>query len=265
MSIRLSFLRAQRGPGAEEVAQAGGDLLIARDCGQGLVGKQLGEGFESRVGVGQPQQHHFFESHCPVGDAVGLARQPFGGGLFLAVNIGCGKLLHKGQNGLIQFVFADAGVEPFQRPGHDLGIEALAVILDQGVTHLVDQAHGVECAGLDGLRRVLFRSPPLVHAEGEFPAGGEIGEDYIAAESKKCLVELITVACFTGNMKFHWYLPKHFLLGSFSVRCEISPRQVPKPLENRSRDAHKPRAGWEMKNTSSPSTVLKPSCSLAGL
>ena len=84
-----------------------------------------------------------------------------------------------------------------KRAGHDLGIQALAVILDQGVTHLVDQAHGVECAGLDGLRRVFFGSPALVHAEGELTAGAEIGENYIAAESKKCLVEFITVACFT--------------------------------------------------------------------
>ncbi len=82
-------------------------------------------------------------------------------------------------------------------PGHDLGIQAQPVVLHQGVAHLVDQAHGVECAGLDGLRRVFFGSPPLVHAEGEFTAGGEIGEDYVAAERKKGLVELITVACFT--------------------------------------------------------------------
>ena len=94
-------------------------------------------------------------------------------------------------------VFAEAAIEPVQRSGHNLGIQAQAVILDQGMAHLIDEAHGVERAGLDGLRGILFGSPALVHPEGELPAGAEIGEDYIAAERKQFLAELITVACFT--------------------------------------------------------------------
>ncbi len=106
-----------------------------------------------------------------MGDAVGLACQPLGRRLFPAVDPGRGKLLHKGQDGLIQFLLADAPVEPPQRVGHDLGIEALAVVVHQGVAHLVDQTHGVERSRVDRLGWVFFRIPQLVHAESELAAG----------------------------------------------------------------------------------------------
>ena len=126
-------------------------------------------------------------------------------GMLLAI---CGTLLHHvqqiihragqlRQDGLVQLLFADPVVEPCQGIGHGPWVKTLAVVLHQGVAHLVDESHGVECPGLYRLRRIFIRSPALVHAKGKLTAGAEIGEDYVAAESKKCLVELITVACFT--------------------------------------------------------------------
>jgi hypothetical protein len=129
---------AQSGPGAEEFAQPAGDLLVARDRGQRLIGEEFGEWFEGGVGVCQPQQHHLLKRHCPMRDAVGCSCQPVRRALFLAVDIRGRKLLYEGQDGLVQFCFAQTAIEPLQRSRHDLGIQTLAVILDQGMAHLID-------------------------------------------------------------------------------------------------------------------------------
>ncbi len=153
-------------------------------------------------------------------------------------------------------------VEPLQCSGHDLGIDAPAIIVDQGVAHLIDQPHGVERSGLHGLCSESLSAPRrsfMRRANSRLAA--EVGEDYVAAEGKKCLVEFITIASFTGNVKFHWYPSKTLYYGQLvcSMR-NFRPGRYLNCLKTGLRDAHNPSAGWEMKKTSSPSTVLKPSC-----
>jgi hypothetical protein len=66
---------------------------------------------------------------------------------------------------------------------------------------LVDEAHGEERAGIDGVE--AGGSANLGHAQGQLATGGEVGEDDVADEIEERIADLIAVAGLAGNVEFH--------------------------------------------------------------
>ena len=68
---------------------------------------------------------------------------------------------------------------------------------------LVDEAHGVERAGMDGAIGMDLRVAHLVHAVGKLAAGGHVGKNDVSGIREERLRELIAFARVPRNMKFH--------------------------------------------------------------
>ena len=66
----------------------------------------------------------------------------------------------------------------------------------------INQAHGVERAGMKGALRVVFGVARLVDPLSKFTAGSEIGEDHVAGGGEESLVKLIEVADGARNVEF---------------------------------------------------------------
>ena len=118
-----------------------------------------------------------------------------------------GKLLDKGQQHGVDFVRADAPAEPVKGGGHQLGVKLLAIAGHEHMAGLVDKAHGVERAGMDGESGIDVRLADLVHAVGERAAGVQIGEDDISGVGEEGFGKLVALAHASRNMKFHPWTP----------------------------------------------------------
>ncbi len=66
---------------------------------------------------------------------------------------------------------------------------------------LIDEPHGEECAGVDGVE--AGGGANLGHALGQLAAGAEVGEDDVADEIEERIADLVAVAGLTGDVEFH--------------------------------------------------------------
>ncbi len=139
-----------RRAGAEEVGEGRGDVRVDGLLLEGGVFEEGVEGLERGVDVGDPEQEELFERGLAVGQAVGRAAQPLGGGELAAEDGGVGELLGEGEEELVEFGGFELRGEPADGLGEDGGVELLAVAGDEGVGELVDEAHGEEGAGVEG-------------------------------------------------------------------------------------------------------------------
>ena len=139
---------------------------------EGFVGEEEFEGGVGRVAVGEVEEEELFEGDFAVGGAVGGGGEPVGGGLETLVDAGDGEIGGEGEE---EGVYICLGGEESEGVGDDVGVDVFAVALDEGVGELVDEAHGVEGAGVDG-----SVGGEGLEAGGEFAGGGEVGEDDVA-------------------------------------------------------------------------------------
>jgi len=86
-----------------------------------------------------------------MGEAIGGVVEPLIEIDFVAVDGGVGEFLNEGAEELLDVVFADAGGEPLQGGLRDLRIAVAAILSDDQMADLVDEAHGKEGAGVDRL------------------------------------------------------------------------------------------------------------------
>jgi hypothetical protein len=68
--------------------------------------------------------------------------------------------------------------------------------------NFVDQAHGVDLAGPDRPFRMPDEVASAVHLDGEYAGRVKIGENRIAAESEKGVVESVLVSGFARDVEF---------------------------------------------------------------
>ena len=104
---------------------------------------------------------------------------------------------------LLDAVGADFALEPGERALHDLGIVVLAVVGDERVADLVDQAHGEERGGIDGGRGIVGRASDFVDPVGQGAAGGEVGKDHVSRVAEENIVHLITAAGGLRDVELH--------------------------------------------------------------
>ena len=76
-------------------------------------------------------------------------------------------MLDEDGQGLVQPSRLDAGRKGSERGTHRSRVDGRAVQLDGVMEDLVDQAHGVELAGLDDRLREARRIAAVVHSLGE--------------------------------------------------------------------------------------------------
>ena len=88
-----------------------------------------------------------------------------------------------------------------------LRVDLLAVVGDDEMEDLIDQAHGVDLTGFDGLLRIIEQVAVVVHLLRQAAGGVEIGQDDVAVEGVNGLIELVAVAGLAGDVKFHGYCP----------------------------------------------------------
>ena len=165
---------------------------------------EFAEGAEGGVLVGEPEQHELFEDGFAMGEAVGGVVEPLIERDFAAVDGDVGEFLDEGAEKLFDVVFADSGRKPVERGLRDLRIAGAAIAGDEDVADLVDEAHGEEGAGVDGVES--GGGADFGHAVRELAAGGEVAKDDVADEVEERVADLVAVANLTGNVKFHhWF------------------------------------------------------------
>ncbi len=197
----IAAAHAGCGAGGEIAAELRGDLFVGGALGEFGVVVELAEGAEGGILIGEPEEHQLLEDSFAVLEAFRGVVEPAVEGDFAAVDSDVGEFLDEGAEELFDIVVADALSEPVEGRLADLGIAALAVAGNDGVADLVDEAHGEEGAGVDGIE--AGSSAHLGHAVGEFATGGEVGKDDVADKIEEGIADLVTVADLTRNMEFH--------------------------------------------------------------
>ena len=144
------------------------------------------------------------------------------GGFAAAVDSTLGNSVDKGAEELLDAVGSDLALEPGKGALHDLGIGVLAVVGDERVAELVDEAHGEERGGIDGGGGIAGRASDFVDLAGEGAAGGEVGEDHVSGIAEENIVHLIASAGGLRNMELHHGLP----FGQTIVNCFSAFRPV---------------------------------------
>ena len=116
-------------------------------------------------------------------------------------------MFDEGQQELVEFLRTDLGSKPVESRRHHFGIELLAVLRQDEMADLVDQAHGEKRAGMDGTLGVLCRVAHLVHAVRKVAACRQIGEDDVAVKGKKRLGELVACSCALAKCEIPSFKP----------------------------------------------------------
>jgi len=178
-------------------------LAVNGLLGKRLFAEQLFEGLKRLVAVGGPQQQQLFEGRFAMRSPGCGTLQPLLRRLFAAYDGRAGEVFHKGQKQFVQRFRGYLGAKPGQSIGHDIAVELLAVAGNDDVTGLVDQSHGEEGAGVDGLVGILIRLANLVHEIREGAAGGHVDEHHVAVIGKERSGKLIALTCLARNMEFH--------------------------------------------------------------
>ena len=200
----IATAHAGVGAGGEVAAELGGDLLVGCALGEFGVVVKLAEWAEGRVLVGEPEKHQLFEDGFAVGQAVGRAAEPLVDGGLVSIDGNVGEFLDKHAQELVDVVFADAFGKPVEGGLCDLRVAGAAILSDDKVADFVDEAHGEESAGVNGIE--AGSGANLGHAKGEFAAGAEVGEDDVADKIEESVADLVAVAGLTRNMEFHHLL-----------------------------------------------------------
>ena len=107
---------------------------------------------------------------------------------------------------------AHHSAEPAQRRVHHLGIELLAIAGHEHVAGLVDEAHGIERAGMDGLLGMFVGLAHLVHALRKLAARRHVVQNHVAVEGKQRLRESVALSCLARYVEFHHQRPCSILL-----------------------------------------------------
>ena len=175
---------------AEVVGEGGGDVGVDGLLFEDGVFEELVEGLERGVDVGDPEHQQLFERGLAVGQAVGGAGEPLGGGGFAAEDGGVRELLGEGEQEPFELLRGDLGREPANGLGEDVGVDLLAVAGDECVAELIDEAHGEEGAGVQRAGRVGIGAAGLVERLGQLPARRDIGEDDVAGIAEQQVVDL---------------------------------------------------------------------------
>ncbi len=115
------------------------------------------------------------------------------------------ELVGKGSQCGVDSLPPQASPEPAEGLLHDLRVLLLAIQADDNVRNLVDQAHGVDLPGLDGLFREADQIPGVVHLLGKHPGRVKVGKDDVAAEGKQRVLELVAIARLARDVEFHLY------------------------------------------------------------
>jgi hypothetical protein len=204
---RLCVGKRNKRPGGKIFGKLRRYLAICGLFGQAFVVEQFLERPESFIAVGGPEQQQLFQSGGTVRRSIGFASQPLRRRLHALHHTDAGKLLDKGEEHGVQRLRADLGGKPVQRAGHDLGIELFAVARNQHVAGLVDQAHCVQRASMDGQFGILFDIAHLVHAMSELAASGHIGKNHVSRIGKEGFRELVAFTRIPRNVKFHHWQP----------------------------------------------------------
>ena len=93
--------------------------------------------------------------------------------------------------------------EPADSFGEDGGVDLFAVLGDEGVAELVDEAHGEEGAGVEGAGGIGVGPAHFVQRVGQLPARRHVGEDDVARIAKQEVVDLGCFANGAGDVEFH--------------------------------------------------------------
>ena len=135
--------------------------------------------------------------------AIGGTGEPFPRSLLSTINAGAGKLLDKGEQQLFQLPRTDLPGEVSESIDHHVGIKALAIARHEGVAGFIDQAHGIECTGIDDALRMLLDIPNQIHPVGEFTACRDVRENNISGKGEEIVRKLIAGSYISGDMEFH--------------------------------------------------------------
>ncbi len=102
---------------------------------------------------------------------------------------------------LIDLLLADLVVEPVEGVRHHSGVLVLAVPLDHVMEDFVDEAHGVDLAGLHRTFWIADQVAALVHLLSEKPSCVEIDKDNVAGEGEEGLVQGIEFTSLTRDVE----------------------------------------------------------------
>ncbi len=198
---QVLLLGAEARARLEVVAQRPGDAGVGGRGREGGVVEQLAKRLEGQVQVREPQHHQFLERHGAVRHVAAQAVQPGGRGEDAAVDGHGGEAVGELEQGAVQRRTPEPGLEPRERVGHGARVALLAVGGHHEVQHLVDEPHGVECAGDHRAFRVRPGLAHGVHAVGERAARLEVGEDDVAGDAEERVVEPVEVARGARHVK----------------------------------------------------------------
>lgn len=132
-----------------------------------------------------------------------FAPQPLPGSLYPAHHALTRKMLHKGQQELVELIGPHPRRKPIQRRRHHLRIKLLPVLRDQDVACLVDQTHCEKLGGMYGALGMLLHIANLVHSVSKGTAGRNIAKNYVPRIGKKRLGELVSLTHLPRNVEFH--------------------------------------------------------------
>ncbi len=191
------------GPAGEIGAQLGGDRGIIGRLAELLIVEEFFEGIECTVLVGEPEEEDFFERGLTMGYAVGRASEPLFCGFATAVDGGVGKFGNESLQQLLDAFGSDLALEPGQGALHDLWVGVLAVVGDERVAELVDEAHGEERGGIDGGGGIAGCASDFVDLVGQGTAGGKVGEDHVSGVAEENIIHLIAAAGGLRNVELH--------------------------------------------------------------
>ena len=112
-------------------------------------------------------------------------------------------MLHEGQQQLVHLALADLFGKKAERIGHHRWVVLLTITGDDGVAGLINQAHGVQCAGVDHTLRMVARVAHLVHAVGQLARRRDAGEHHVAIKREERLGKPVAIAYRPRDVKFH--------------------------------------------------------------
>ena len=93
--------------------------------------------------------------------------------------------------------------EPGEGICHYGGIKLLPIALQEYMTGLVNQTHGVKRSCMHRTLWMLLHITDLIHPVRKLTACRHICEDYIARKGKEISRELVAVSRASRNVKFH--------------------------------------------------------------
>ena len=209
---RAQHLKQTAEPGRDgralgkELRQHRRGVVVSGSGPQRAVLKEDLEWLESRVAVGEPEEHELFERGLAVRQALARAGEPLLCGQFAAEDGDVRELLGELEQQTIDLLGRELRREPAQSVGEDGRVDFLAVARHQCMAKFVDEAHGEKRACVDGLRRDgtrVFRLAHFTQTLGESAAGGHVREDDIAGKAEQQVAQVEPLPDGARDVKFH--------------------------------------------------------------